>query len=533
MRLKLHFIIIIFSFILASCSLSPNELKLAEKIMDTSPDSALHLLQKMQSVHSMSDASRAMYGLLYFQALEKSSKPLQPDSLIQFSFNYYQKSNDKSRLAYCYYYKARILKLTQSFDNATMLYLKALDCCQDKKNNYLLGKIYADMGDICSFQMDYNEALRKYQISIDYFTKAHKTNDISYRIVDIGRTYSLMKNYDTALIYYKKVINQSSDPILLGTVTQEIGINYYTEKKYDSAEYYLRKCLLYPYKGTNFSIRNYYLSDMYFNIEKYDSACLYANQALRYPASFMTRRECYRLLANTEYIKGNFKQMAIYMTQFQAFSDSVRKIESQTRITVLEDLYQTSEKANTTRKFLIVLGWILPFVFSIGFYIVYRLRKRNKGKEKQLIEAEVQLTQKQSLLIDSLIQKIEEKRSQQTSLYKKSSLAEREQMLKELYNSNLYLNDWNQFKQLMNKIFNNLISNLEQDCNEITHKEYIWACLYLLNIPTPEILLVLELQTSSLYKLKQRLAQKLKLKSTKNLDQLLKQLSTSHNIVNS
>jgi hypothetical protein len=475
----------------------------------------------------MSDANRAMYGLLYFRALDKTNKPLQPDSLLQFSFNYYLKANEKHQLAYCYYYRARILKLAQRFDNATMLYLKALECSENKKDNYLLGKIYADMGDICSIQRDFNEALRKYQISIDYFTKAGKKNDINYRTIDIGRTYSLMKNYNTALIYYKKVINQSSDSVVLGTVTQEIGINYYTAKKYDSAEYYLRKCLLYPYKGTNFSIRNYYLSDMYFNTERYDSAFIYANKALKFPANFMTRRECYRLLANTEYIKGDFKQMAVYMTQFQVYSDSVRKVESQTKITVLEDLYQTSEKANTNKKYLTVLAWILPIIFGVGFYIVYRLRQRNKGKEKQLEEAEVQLSQKQSLLIDSLIQKIEEKRAIQATAYKKATLIEREQMVKDLYNSNLYLNDIIPFKKLMNKTFNNLINKLEGNYIDITHKECVWICMYLLNISTPEILIVLELQTSSLYKLKQRLAQKLRLKSTKDLDQLLMELSKS------
>jgi hypothetical protein len=527
MRYKLHLFFIIFCYILASCSFSPNELKLAEKIMDTSPDSALHLLQKMRSVQTMSDANRAMYGLLYFRALDKSSKPLQPDSLLQFSFNYYLKANEKHQLAYCYYYRARILKLAQRFDNATMLYLKALECSENKKDNYLLGKIYADMGDICSFQMDYNEALRKYQISIDYFSKVGKKSDINYRIIDIGRTYRLMKKYDTALKYYRKVLNQSTDSILLGVDNQEIGINYFTAKKYDSAEFHLKKSLSYQYKGTNYAIRNYYLSDMYFNIEKYDSAFLYANQALKYPANFMTQRECYRLLANTAYIKGDFKQMAIYMTQFQSCSDSVRKIESQTKTKILEDLYQTSEKANTTKKYLTTLAAILPFIFLIAFYVLYRLRKRTKGKEKQLEEVEVQLIQKQNLLIDSLIQKIEEKRTAQATAYKKATLTERDQMVKELYNSNLHLNDIIPFKKLMDKTFNNLISKLEKDYIDIAHKECVWVCLYLLNVPTPEILIVLELQTTSLYKLKQRLARKLKLKSTKELDQLLIELSKS------
>ena len=88
--------------------------------------------------------------------------------------------------------------------------------------------------------------------------------------------------------------------------------------------------------------------------------------------------------------------------------------------------------------------------------MLYRLRKRNKGKEKELEEAEVQISEKQNLLVDSLIQKIEETRSIQSAAYKKATITQREQMDKDLYNTCLHVNDWDAFKRLMNKTFNNI-----------------------------------------------------------------------------
>lgn len=504
----------------------PNEIKTAERLMESDPDSALHILQHMHTEKLMMTSSdRALYGLLLFQALDKNSKPLEPDSVINFSLNYYQHSNDKSRLALSYYYKAHIYKTTQQFDQATVLYLKAIDNSQENKDYWLKGKIYADMGDICSFQKDYNEALKKFQLSSECFNRAHKTIDESYSVLEIGRTYRFMKDYKSALKYYRKSLQQSSDSIFYGTVMQEIGTNYYSSKQYDSAQYYLHKSITFPYKSTNYAIRCFTLADLFFDEAKYDSAYYYASLALKYPANYFTKRECFRLLANTEYLKGNFKQMAIYMTKFQACSDSVRKIESQTKIGVLEDLHQTSESANKTKKYLIVLGWILPVIVLIGLFVLYRLRKRNKGKEKELEEAEVQIIQKQSLLVDSLIQKIEEHRTIHSAAYKKASLQQREQMDKDLYNSCLHVNDWDVFKKLMNKTFNNIITTLEINCSDITRKELIWCCLFLLDVSTPEMALVLESQPGSLYKMKSRLTQKMNLKSTKELDQLLKEKS--------
>ena len=68
-----------------SCSLMPNEIKTAERIMDTDPDSALHILEHMHTDKMMlSSSDRALYGLLLFQALEKNSKKLEPDTVINF-----------------------------------------------------------------------------------------------------------------------------------------------------------------------------------------------------------------------------------------------------------------------------------------------------------------------------------------------------------------------------------------------------------------------------------------------------------------
>jgi tetratricopeptide (TPR) repeat protein len=529
MHFKIRLIFPFICLLMMGCSLLPNEIKTAERIMETNPDSALHILQHLHTENlTFSKSDRALYGLLLFQALDKSSKPLKPDSLIDYSLNYYQSTNDKPRLAVCYYYKARIYKIAQQYDQATVLYLKALDNSQDKKDYVLLGKIYADMGDICSIQLDYKEALKKFQFSVDYFKRAGKTIEAMYRILEIGRNYRFVKDYKSAYKFYLQVLAQTKDSILYGATLQEIGINFYWAKNYDSAQYYLRKSLLFPFKNTNYAIRCYTLADLYFDIEQYDSAYQYASKALKYPANFFTQRECYRLLANTEYLKGNFKQMAVFMTQFQSCSDSVRKVESQTKITVLEDLHQTSATASKSKKYLTVLGWILPVIILISLLILYRLRMRNKGKEKQLEETSVQLGEatvqiihKQNLLVDSLLQKIEDSRISQASAYKKATIPQREQMDRELYNTCLHINDWDVFKQLMNKTFNNIITTLESFNSELTKKDIIWCCLFLLDVPTNDIILVLDIQSVSLYKLKQRLSQKLKLTSTKDLELFL------------
>jgi hypothetical protein len=98
-----------------------------------------------------------------------------------------------------------------------------------------------------------------------------------------------------------------------------------------------------------------------------------------------------------------------------------------------------------------------------------------------------------------------------------------------MYNNILHLDDWPKFKQEMNHTFNQIVDRLELDYSGISKREIIWCCLQLLDIPNADKMLLLDTTANSLYKLKQRLAQKMSLKSTKELDSFLRELITIQN----
>ena len=213
------------------------------------------------------------------------------------------------------------------------------------------------------------------------------------------------------------------------------------------------------------------------------------------------------------------------MSKYQDCTDSVRQIEAQTKSTVLEDLYQTTDKVGKTRRYLLLSGFIIALIAALSAFVVYRLRLRNKGKDDELKQVEKTLSKKQELLRENLLQKIEETRTLQMVVYKKSSIKEREEMDKEMYRNILHVEDRQAFARLMDKTFNNVFSNLETRFPELTYKELIWCCAFLLGLPNNEIALILDSQPASLYKMKQRIGQKMNLASTRDLPQMLSDLS--------
>jgi len=137
----------------------------------------------------------------------------------------------------------------------------------------------------------------------------------------------------------------------------------------------------------------------------------------------------------------------------------------------------------------------------------------------------VQLSSKQEYVSQTLTKKIEETRALQVDLRKNATAEEREQLDKELYRNALHLNNRDDFNREMNHAFNNIIVSLKLNYPTITQKELNWCCFHLLDIPHSDRMLLLEATSDSLYKLKQRLAHKLNLNTTKDLDLFLRNLT--------
>jgi hypothetical protein len=88
----------------------PEELKTADRLIETSPDSALQILQQISPNLYKSPSNHAYYGLLFVRAMDKMLIPLKTDTLLDYSLNYYLTHHDNEQLATCYLYKGRNYK---------------------------------------------------------------------------------------------------------------------------------------------------------------------------------------------------------------------------------------------------------------------------------------------------------------------------------------------------------------------------------------------------------------------------------------
>ena len=97
--------IVISLLLLTGCKTANSEqLAIAEKIMFSKPDSALKILQNIDTTTITTAKEQALYALLTTQAQDKNNINTTDHSLIEQAVNYYKDNQDKKRKMLSYYY---------------------------------------------------------------------------------------------------------------------------------------------------------------------------------------------------------------------------------------------------------------------------------------------------------------------------------------------------------------------------------------------------------------------------------------------
>ena len=216
----------------------PHTLQQAESVMNTRPDSALHLLEDMaDSLAMLPDEAQMYYHLLTIQAKDKQYITHTSDSLINRIVSFYEDYGDKERLMLAYYYQGRVYRDMNDAPRA----LKALQQAENVSfsNLELLTKVYSQMGYLFSTQGLYNEAIvvNKAYVNLCQSLKLYDKAYFAFR--DIARNYEAKNINDSALYYYEKcckTAHANKDFAKYQDALAELGRLYYNTGQINKAK---------------------------------------------------------------------------------------------------------------------------------------------------------------------------------------------------------------------------------------------------------------------------------------------------------
>ena len=182
---------------------------------------------------------RARFALLYTQAQDKNYVEVRDDSLIRAAVDYYETTNDAPLDKFrALYYLGRVQFNRGEFSRAMLAYLEAERLVDAVADDYLIGLLYVQMGNIYKIYYDYPKALRAYETAYDHYRKTNRTAHQNYALLDMGLALRHMKEYADSEKTFSAVLSRATacaDTTLMEYCYGNLIIQYNEQQRYGEA----------------------------------------------------------------------------------------------------------------------------------------------------------------------------------------------------------------------------------------------------------------------------------------------------------
>ena len=388
MKQLLHIFIGIILFGLSACQQEttyPLAMQQAEALMNTRPDSALHLLQGMaDSISTLSEEPQMYYHLLTIQAKDKQYITHTSDSLINRIVSFYEDYDDNDRLMIAYFYQGSTYRDMNDAPRALKAFHQAIDAGKETENFTLLGQTYGQMGTLLSKHALYDGALEVYRKTLYLYQEANENQRIPLVYRNIARMYDAKGEKDSAILFYEKghqIARENKDEKIIQNITSELGCIYYLQGYLEKA-----KLILYPLATAASPKSNaiLYLGLSYDALNQKDSARYFISQILDCN-NIGIQNAAHKYLFKLENEIGNKNKAIFHHKQHLILQDSIQAMKhtdelKERHLTYnYEHLKKAYEKLKTESKNYqqhSIAYWILVITFASIRAIVYFWKKK-------------------------------------------------------------------------------------------------------------------------------------------------------------
>jgi len=534
-RLFIYFLILLLVS-LESCSNSPTDLQSAEQLMETAPDSSLHILQKLPSNKINGRYNRALYALLKTQALIKNDSIIDNDSLISIATDYFDES-DPIHAGYAWLYHARTAFYRDSLNEQVQNLLKAQEYAEKTNDYKLKGLVYGDKADMYTSQ-DQNDS------SICYSKKAYNSFRLikDYRnsilaLFSIASEFMKKSQFDSVRYYYQTAstfAHQTNDRVVVSYIYRNIGVTYFQQKEYTHAllNYWNAPITQVKIYDSN---KFYLLGSLYVKTHQLDSAQYYLRKVTELGEM---APDYYRIWESLYEQKKDRIKALEYAHKVSIATDSLYKKKLETSFAGLEKKYKfqglqiTNQGLNIKNKqkglYLLISSLILSVFILLYLFLKLRVKKNEVEyqkniaiKKQELLEIEKENTARekennallerqlklQNILLSNI--KIHKTNSEKRpTVWKDGSKETIEKQYEAFYN---------ELKTYVDMEFNNFTTRLKEKHPVLTENDMFISCLLISEFKTGMIATILDVQADSINKYRYRLRTKLKLLNSDNL----------------
>lgn len=215
---------IIFFLLLAvsvSCGRKNDNLDCARRLMDSMPDSALTILQSVDTSTLSSPSDRAAYSLLLSRALDKNYMDLTSDSIARIAYNFYcieGHGTDDERMEAAF--SMAIICSNGGNDLEGLRYAKEAELYGENSNDFLTrGLIYRLERDLVSKSRNNGLALTYIEQALDCFKLLSNNKYYNFALIDKANTLSNLGEYLKSLNLLDSLSKTTDDVVLMNMIS--------------------------------------------------------------------------------------------------------------------------------------------------------------------------------------------------------------------------------------------------------------------------------------------------------------------------
>lgn len=482
-------IILIFS---CTTERTPKSLITSERIIDSIPDSALHILISAQpDIKNYGKRELMKYYLLYAEAMNKAYIPMDTIKFMDKVLEYYKHKGVSENLVIAYYMQGCIYRDRGNSPKAIFYYNEAIktDSSETGVNDFiLLSRIYSQKAEIYHEQHYPTKAIDSWKQGRKYALLGKDTLSSIQLFERIGGEYLLLGNEKRANDYFRKAYHeyfkkgykQYAAACMIYFARYDLKIKEVT-KAGQELKKYRDDSKLFNKQGTPLygnEVYYFYLGSYYEQIKNYEKSINCFSKLLTYDNDIENLEDGYRGLLNVYSKLSEPDSISKYAKLYALISDSANVIKNSSEIIKMESLYnytENQELALTKIKeaknlwkvltFTFLAIFILIFVF-VHYYLKFKTKTKNVRTEYYNAVLKLQYVKEE---LDSV--------QKDSEMFKKQKINEIKELKEYISNHeiNVKANKWTNERTILNHSSVEHTRKLASHGQQISEKE--WANL--------------------------------------------------------
>ena len=220
--MKRYIIILIVFLSLASCTKHSEHwetLAQVESYIEERPDSALVVLQAIETDELVGDEERAKHALLLSMALDKNYIDKTDFEVLQPAIDYYEDNGTATDKLRTRFYQGRIYQNAGNDAAALEFFVKAISEGSESDDILTKARIYFNRGSIYYSLYEWDSFIETHKTAASYFKQAGRHHSYVNCLIKIINGYTLNNKHENALPYIdecKQLREIMSFPLLLG-----------------------------------------------------------------------------------------------------------------------------------------------------------------------------------------------------------------------------------------------------------------------------------------------------------------------------